>query len=754
VNDETSALARPIDGSLIETVHRMVRDREVLRSGFSRAWARVSRASTPLVEAWAGATLELLRVNAGPTCILAFWHASIVGQPEQLPVVLAGAHAAADVCRFAGARAALACLEALPTAIRLTTANPVELAAWWGGLGRLAREAPTSVQDAARHVERLLADGDGMGFADFVAAGLKATATDNAGRTSFFALESPLAQALLVRRTRTPGFAESERMLGVFVAALWSGEPRLKAGLAAASRRTMIASGTVLLPPIFAGVPTTGVRNLYRAAVAHAQAHLVVPAVRFPLLSLKPLQIAVVGLVEDARVEALTIRRFPGLRRLWAGFHAARPNGAKTAANLMARLARSLLDPDYADPDGFVDKGRRLFAAAADRLEDPSISREIGGLLGNDLGQMRVQFNAKTYVVEPAYRDDNMHLWELPEAPDDAMSMTVEAARGIDHDDTSGEQPSDGSPAPRARDARPDDRGAVLATYPEWDAVAGVERPDWTTLRDTLPVLRDPAPELAGEAALRARVARLVRSTVVGQTVRQGLQEQGEQLDIDAAIRAAVAQRSLMRPDGRVYRDRRPRGRDLATLIILDVSQSTTAVAGGGQSVLATERFAVAALAAALEARGDCFALRAFASAGREDVRLTRLKDFDEPLNATVTARLAGLSPGLSTRLGAALRHAGAELKPLRTTRKMVLVLTDGEPSDIDVTHPRELVEDARRAVLGLRLGGIDVFGIVIDPEGAGSGSAIFGRHNTMPVRRLEELPARLAGVYFRLAQR
>ena len=148
------------------------------------------------------------------------------------------------------------------------------------------------------------------------------------------------------------------------------------------------------------------------------------------------------------------------------------------------------------------------------------------------------------------------------------------------------------------------------------------------------------------------------------------------------------------------------------------------------------------------------FALRAFASSGREDVRLTRLKDFDEPMGAAVTSRLAGLSPGLSTRLGAALRHAGAELAPLRTTRKLILVLTDGEPSDIDVARPQELVEDARRAVLGLRRRGIDVFGIVMDPDGAGSGSTIFGRHNTMTVRRLEELPARLAGVYFRLAQR
>jgi len=245
-----------------------------------------------------------------------------------------------------------------------------------------------------------------------------------------------------------------------------------------------------------------------------------------------------------------------------------------------------------------------------------------------------------------------------------------------------------------------------------------------------------------------------VRSSVVGQSVRQSRQEHGERLDLDAAVDAAVAQRAGVQPDPRVYRDRRPRGRDLATLIILDVSQSTAAIGAGGQSVLAAERLAVAALAAALTARGDQYAMRAFASAGRDDVRLTRLKDFDEPLTPAVTARLAGLSPGLSTRLGAALRHAGAELAPLRTSRKLVLVLTDGEPSDIDVAHPQELVEDARRAVLGLRLRGVDVFGIVMDPDDAGSGSAIFGRHNTMAVRRLEELPAKLAGVYFRLAQR
>ena len=738
----------------VALVHRLARDRPVLRSAFKAAWAGVSRGEAALADEWAAASLQLLRTNAGAACIAAFWQAVAVVPAEQQRLVVAGALQAVDICRHAGAQAALACLEALPTAIRLTRADGVALAAWWRGLSRLAHEARDMVRQVAPRVERLLTDGDGPGFVDFVAAGLKATATDKVRRAAFFTLEDPLAQALLTRLTQAQGFADSERMLAAYVAGLWGGAPRLQANPLTAARRAMIASGSVLLPAVFAGVPNAGIRTLYRAAAAHAQAHLVVPRVQFPVLSLKPLQLVLVGLIEDARVETLAIRRLPGLRRLWAGFHVARPDGVRTAANLMVRLSRGLLDPDYADTDGFVAKGRALFAAAADRLEQPAISRDIGGLLGNDLGQMRLPFNARTYVIEPAYRDDNMHLWLLPETPDDTLSMTIDTARGTDSTESGQQQPGEGNRAPRARDAGMDERGSVLAQYPEWDAAARVERPDWTTLRDTLPALRPPPPEWAAEATMRAQVARLVRSAVVGQPVRQRLQEDGEQLDLDAVIRNAIAQRGGMRPDGRVYRDRRPRGRDLATLIILDVSQSTAAVGAEGRSVLATEKLAVAALASALQVRGDCFALRAFASAGRGDVRLTRLKDFDEKLTETVHARLAGLMPGLSTRLGAALRHVGAELMPLRTTRKLVLVLTDGEPSDIDVPHPDELTEDARRAVAGLRLRGIDVFGIVIDPAGVGQGAAIFGRHNIMPVRRLEELPARLAGIYFRLAQR
>jgi Mg-chelatase subunit ChlD len=736
-----------IQDPAVRELERLVRDRPVLRAGFDQAWPRLASGAAAPEADWARATLELSRVNAGPACIAAFWRAGAAAGARDGRAALVGGVAAAEICRFAGARAALACLETLPAAIRLTAGNPAGLAAWRRGLIRLAREAPGVVRGTAERVESLLRDGDGLAFLDFVAAGLKATARDRARRVAFFALDDPLAREMLARRAGAPGFASCERMLRGFVTGLWGGEPRLIAGPieeAGSSRRTMIAAGTVVLPPMFPGVPAGQTRAQYRAAAAHAQAHLAIPAPGQDVAQLRPLQIAIVGLIEDARVEALAIRRFPGLRRLWARFHVARPGGPQTAVNLMARLARALLDPGYADEDGFVAKGRALFAAASDRLDDPAFSRAIGALLGNDLGQMRVQFNAKTYVVEPAYRDDNAHLWTL-EAPDDAMRLPVDAVRPSQGGGTS---------APRARPMGPDDRGVALATYPEWDSAAGVERPDWTTLRDATPRLGVPEPEAEGETALRARIARLVRGGVVGRRARRPRQEDGEELDFDAALAAAIALRAGLPPDPRVYRDRRPRKGDLATLVILDVSQSTAAIGASGRSVLDSQRRAVAALATALEANGDRFALRAFASSGREDVRLIRLKEFDEPWGEITQARLAGLIPGLSTRLGAAIRHAGAELAPVRAARKLILVLTDGEPSDIDVADPTELVEDARRAARALRPRGIEVFGIVMDPEDAGSAAAIFGRRNAMPVRRLEELPHRLAGVYFRLAQR
>jgi nitric oxide reductase activation protein len=228
----------------------------------------------------------------------------------------------------------------------------------------------------------------------------------------------------------------------------------------------------------------------------------------------------------------------------------------------------------------------------------------------------------------------------------------------------------------------------------------------------------------------------------------------GHDLDVDAMLDAGIALRMRQEPDPRIFRATTSKHRDLAVLLLLDISESTRDRLASGVSVLEVERLAVAVLAEAMSALGDPFSMLAFASDGRDDVEMTTVKAFHEPYDRACVGRLAALSSGLSTRLGAALRHAGELISHARSFRKLVIVLTDGEPSDIDVADPLDLVEDARRAAVGLRARGIDGFGVVLGSGAMNSATRIFGRGNTMLVPRVEDLPSRLSELYFRLARR
>jgi nitric oxide reductase NorD protein len=461
----------------------------------------------------------------------------------------------------------------------------------------------------------------------------------------------------------------------------------------------------------------------------------------------------------------MAMRQLPGLRKQWSPYHVAVAAGIAAAPTLLGRLARALFDPRYDDDDNFVAKGRLMFEARLRRLEDPAISREIGMLLGNDLGQMRVQFNAKTYVVEPVYRDDGLGLWDFgDDAPSsgEALDLAVDAARVEEREDPdqSSLRPDlleEESGVGRARPVAPDQRGIVIAKYPEWDRAHGVERPEWTTVREVTAKPGDP--RLVEEALdradiLRNRIRRLVRSVRVGRAIRLKRQLDGHDLDVDAVLDAGIALRLRQEPDPRVFRATTSKHRDLAVLLLLDISESTRDRLGSGASILEIERLAVAVLAEAMSALGDPFSLLAFASNGRDDVEMTTVKAFHEPYDRACVGRLAALSSGLSTRLGTALRHAGELISRARSFRKLVIVLTDGEPSDVDVADPLDLVEDARRAAVGLRARGIDGFGVVLGSNAMNSAARIFGRGNTMLVPRVEDLPVRLSELYFRLARR
>lgn len=741
----------------LDTLERMARARPALMPPLDAARTRLAGREAAALEAWGRAGLDLLNVNAGITCLIAFWQMSSAESLEEDAET--GLHAA-DICRHAGAAAALAVLKAAP--VLSARAGDGRAAAFRASLTDLAYRAPDCVAPFAGHAGRILAALDAEAIRDFLAAGFKLAGRDRTRLRAFFDLADPLAERLLA--ASGPGFLMYERELNAFARALWGRAFELRALTTPAGgvpRRTNLIGDMVRVPESFRGFEEGRQRALMFASVAHATAHLAFSGPRFEIGQLKPLQIALVSLIEDARVERLAARRFPGLGRAWRDFHEARPGGAVTAPALMARLARALADPAYDDGHGFVRKGRDLFRAASPRIADPAISREIGGLLGNDLGQMRVQFNARDYVVEPAYRDDNARLWRWPEdphTPPETIEIETDAVR-LERREAEGGAERDGDARAGSGRARAADAAAeILGTYPEWDREAGRERADWTIVRA---VPATPAPPdrlrraLDAEPALSARIERLVRAARIGRHQRLRRQPQGTDLDLDAMLDAALALRRGELPDERVHRSSAARSRDLAISLLLDISQSTADPAPGTDGrIIDVMRVATALIAGASDRLGDPLAVNAFASNGREDIRFTPVKAFRAPFDHAALARLAGLKSGLSTRLGAALRHAGHEIQAERQHRRLVIVLTDGEPSDVDVAENRDLVEDARRAIRSLKAAGIDVFGVTLDPSGAGSGEAVFGRANHIAIRRLGDLPARLTDLYFRLARK
>ena len=751
-----------------KSLHRHMQARDNLRPAFDTTWSALARQFNDAeLNEWSQGVSELLAVNAGTSCLLAYFDISRLNPGATINALVSGARGSADVCRHAGAKAATAVLIGYGKIVRLLNSDK-KASGWWQRINLLAKDAPDAIIPVANNIELILSNDALDAFEDFIATGLKFSSGNKAKLLSFFTLQDELAKRVIGQSADDVSFPQVEARVKAYMTSLW-GRPGFLQSLPPSLDRSIrvrasIAGPVIRLPDAYRGVRGNEAISLYCAAAAHAQAHLIYGKTVFPVGKLKPLQVALVGLIEDARIEQLAIQDLPGLRRLWAAYHLACPGGVIDTPNLLARLSRALFDLDYADDNGFVMKGRAMFEAARARLHDPAISREIGMLLGNDLGQMRVQFNAKTYVVEPIYRDDGLGLFDFGEDAPTAeaeIELHVGAARvqRRETDDSSRhtEPEQTDENVGRARSVASDQTGRLVAKYPEWDRACRIERPEWTSVYEVAPPNGDPRTiEHALDAAsgLRGQTRKLVRNARIGRMRRLNKQIEGHDLDLDPTLDAGIALRGGLSPDPGIFRSIALKHRDLAVTVLIDISESTRDRLNHGASILDMERVAVAALSEAMSQLGDPFAVLAFASSGRDRVSMINVKSFDEQYDRACIGRLAGLASGFSTRLGAALRHAGAIADEAKSFRKLMIVLTDGEPSDIDVSDPLDLVEDARQAALHLHYRGIDAFGVVLGEGGLASASRIFGRGNTMLMHRIEDLPQRLSELYFRLARR
>ncbi len=287
--------------------------------------------------------------------------------------------------------------------------------------------------------------------------------------------------------------------------------------------------------------------------------------------------------------------------------------------------------------------------------------------------------------------------------------------------------------------------------FPEWDYRKQVLLPDYCAVQE---MLARRAPPCALPTTLRRTAQRLRRQFEILRPARgwRYAQPEGEELDLEAYVRHAADCASGESGQERgLYRQLARQERDLACLLLADLSLSTDAWVNNHGRVIEVIRDSLLLFAEALAATGDQFALYGFSSRKRQHVRVQRIKSFAERYTATIRGRIQAIKPGYYTRMGAAVRYATVTLGRQTATRRLLLLLTDGKPNDLDHYEGRYGIEDTRMALIEARRAGLHPFCVTIDQEADDYLPYLFGKDGFVLIRHPEDLPRQLLLLYTRL---
>jgi nitric oxide reductase NorD protein len=286
---------------------------------------------------------------------------------------------------------------------------------------------------------------------------------------------------------------------------------------------------------------------------------------------------------------------------------------------------------------------------------------------------------------------------------------------------------------------------------PEWDFRRRVLQPDYCRLQPMLARDAVPAP-LPVHLARKARRLRAVFELLKPRRVWQPDQPDGTDLDINAVIRHRTDRlRGVQADQANLFRSFRNAERDLSCLLLADLSLSTDSWVSNEQRVIDVIRDSLLLFSEALATTGDRFALYGFSSRRRSHVRFHTLKTFDEPYTDRSRGRIQAIRPGYYTRMGAALRHATTLLQRQPASERLLLLLTDGKPNDLDRYEGRYGIEDTRMAVREAVKSGVRPFCVTVDAKARDYLPYLFGANAWMLVRHAGELPARLPLLYAHL---
>lgn len=266
-----------------------------------------------------------------------------------------------------------------------------------------------------------------------------------------------------------------------------------------------------------------------------------------------------------------------------------------------------------------------------------------------------------------------------------------------------------------AGEAADDEQKPGGVTYSEWDAARKTYRPAWCTVYP--------------ERARKTDAAFVQKSLTAHRTVQRALEEQlaklrseyraqprqtdGAEIDIDALVENAALLAAGRTPGDRLYIRAVRRERDIALLILMDLSLSTDSYVKGLR-ILDVAKESLLVFGEVWSKEQNDFGVAGFSSNTRHSCRYLEIKSFHEPW-AQARSKIGALEPEGYTRIGPALRHATSVLAKQAAPKKALMLITDGRPNDYDRYEGRHGIADVKMAVKEARNNGVGVHALAID---------------------------------------
>ncbi len=418
-----------------------------------------------------------------------------------------------------------------------------------------------------------------------------------------------------------------------------------------------------------------------------------------------------------------------------------------------AEAPAAVLDADKPD-DASETKPRSARLSRAPQVRTPAEDED-----DKKPGAWMVQSSVPHEQVEdpagmqrPTDRDDATASEEMADALSELPEARLVTAPGRPKDVFLSDEPV----TSRARVASKSESGSSTALhYAEWDYRIGAYGDAGVTVH--VKTMKEGPQEWVDRTLDGYRtMVNLVRrrfEMLRAQRMRLRKQLEGDEVDIDAYIEGrADFQAGLPMPEA-IYQTYREARRDMAILLLVDVSGSTDGWISAYRSVMDVEREALLLVSIALQGLHEPCCVLAFSGEGPHGVKVHTVKAFEEEFGPIVSRRIAALEPEHYTRAGAAIRHASAMLMAQGARHRLLLMLSDGKPNDIDVYEGRYGVEDMRQAVVEARLQGIDSFCLTVDRQAANYLPGVFGVGQYALLPRPELLPTVLLDWMRRLVQ-